>query len=198
MPPDAQKAAGPAPEGASTPAPRRRRVRALIILSCALIAALVAGAAAVRPGSMDDDVLHGFQIRVLSISQAASENRMDGALAALQALEQDLNAAAAGGQVSAARYVGITDALAAVREDITSRMAAAAASEPAAVPDSAEATDAATVAAPEAAVQDVPASVDPIVPVVVPAPAPGPDAHGQQRSTTAKEAKGKGKDKGKH
>src|SRR6478735_10648753 len=155
MRPEPEKPAGPAPAGASTPAPRRR-VRALIILCCAVVACLVAGAAAVRPGGTDDDVLRGFQIRVLSISQAASENRMDGALAALQALEKDLGEAAAAGRVSAARYRGIEDALSAVRADIATQVAAAAAT----ASPAAEDTSAAPALADTA--QDGPAAAEPV------------------------------------
>ncbi|WP_303695336.1 hypothetical protein [Arthrobacter sp. DNA4] len=158
-----------------------------------MVAALVAGAAAARPGGTDDDVLRGFQIRVLSISQAASENRMDGALAALQALEKDLGEAAAAGRVSAARYRGIEDALSAVRADIATEVAAASA--PAApAPDGA-------APAPAPALADTagtgPSPVAPVVEAVAPAPAPAPEAPGSQRSDTAKEAKGKGRSQGK-
>ncbi|WP_324645177.1 hypothetical protein [Pseudarthrobacter sp. LT1] len=194
MRPDPEKPAGPAPARASTPVPRRR-VRALMILCCALVAALVAGAAAARPGGTDDDVLRGFQIRVLSISQAASENRMDGALAALQALEKDLGEAAAAGRVSAARYRGIEDALSAVRADIATQVAAASA------PAAPAPEPAGGAPAPAPALADTagtgPSPVAPVVEAVAPAPAPAPEAPGSQRSDTAKEAKGKGRSQGK-
>jgi len=158
--------------------PRRRGARALIVLCCAVVAAaLVAGASGIRSGDDDGNVLRGFQIRVLSISQAAAENRMDGALSALQALERDLADAAAAGRLSAGRYRGIETALAAA---------------PAAEPEKA-------ASAPADAAQGgpVPAPVEAAVPAVAPAPAPAAQAPGSQRSETAKEAKGKGKGPGK-
>lgn len=194
MPPEVEKPAGPAPAGASISVPRRRRVRALIVLCCAVVAAaLVAGAAAVQPGDSDGNVLRGFQVRVLSISQAASENRMDGALAALQALEKDLGEAAAAGRVSAARYRGIENALAAVRADIATQVAAAAAPAP-----PAEEPNAGAVAPALAdTAKDTPAPVEPVVPADAPAPAAAPKEPGSQHPDTAKEAKGKGKGQGK-
>ena len=191
MPPEL-KPAGPAAAGAPTPAPRRRRVRALLVLCCAVVACgLVAGAAGVQSGDTDSSVLRGFQIRVLSISQAASENRMDGALAALQALEKDLGEAASAGRISAARYRGIEDALSAVRADIATQVAAASTAPPAVAEDTAAAPALADTA------QDGPAAAEPVVPAVAPAPAPAKDAPGSQRSDTAKEAKGKAKGQGK-
>ncbi|WP_307427291.1 hypothetical protein [Pseudarthrobacter defluvii] len=183
----------------SPAAPRRRRAHALIVLCCTLIAAaLVAGAAGVR-STDDENVLRGFQIRVLSISQAAAENRMDGALAALQALEKDLGDAAAAGRLSAARYRGIETAVSAVKSDITRRVAAAAA--PAAPKP--EPSEAAPAVAGTAQTQPVPAPVEPAVPAAVPAPAPAPvmEVPGSQRADTAKDAKdakdkNKGRDKG--
>ncbi|HKU01958.1 MAG TPA: hypothetical protein VJQ80_04030 [Arthrobacter sp.] len=190
MPPEL-KPAGPAAAGASTPAPRRRRVRALLVLCCVGVAcALVAGAAGVQSGATDSSVLRGFQIRVLSISQAASENRMDGALAALQALEKDLGEAASAGRISADRYRGIEDALSAVRADIATQVAAAATA------PTALAEDTSVDPAPADGAQ-VAAAVEPVVPAAAPAPAPAKDAPGAQRSDTAKEAKGKAKGQGK-
>lgn len=186
MRPEVENPAGAAPARV----PRGRRVRALIVLGCAIVAAaLVAGASGVRPGDGDDTVLRGFQIRVLSISQAASENRMDGALAALQALEKDLGEAAAAGRVSAARYRGIENALSAVRADIATQVAGAAA--PPADPDAGTVASAVADTAPNA-----PVPLEPVVPAAAPAPAPAPEAPGSQRSDTAKEAKGKGKSQG--
>src|SRR5438045_1405467 len=132
MPPDVETPSGPhltGEPGGVHPVPRRRRGnRALIVLCCAAVTgALVAGAAGVRPADDDANILRGFQVRVLSISQAAAEDRMDGALAALQALEKDLGDAAAAGRLSAARYRGIETALAAVRSDIATQVASASA-----------------------------------------------------------------------
>ena len=180
----------------------RRGVRAVVILCCALLAGLlVAGAAGFRPGVSEDSVLHGFQVRVLSISQAAAENRMDGALAALQALEKDLNEAAATGRVSAARYRGIETAIAAVRSDIASQVAAAAPASPTATaPD---ASGAAPALADTASTDPDPAPVAPAAPAAAPEPAQAPQGPGSQAQDgpqgqdTAKEVKGKGKGQGK-
>jgi hypothetical protein len=187
--------------GAVKPVPEARRgARTLIVLcSAVLAAALVAGAAGIRSGDADENVLRGFQIRVLSISQAAAENRMDGALAALQALEKDLGDAAANGRLSASRYRSIENALTAVRTDLATQVAAAApAAPPAMAPD-------AVAPAPALAGtgQEHAAPVEPAVPAVAPAPAApapeesAPEAPGQERSEAAKEAKGKGKGPGK-
>ncbi|MEW1811733.1 hypothetical protein AB0284_13600 [Pseudarthrobacter phenanthrenivorans] len=178
----------------------RRGVRGVVILCCALLAGLlVAGAAGFRPGVSEESVLRGFQVRVLSISQAAAENRMDGALAALQALEKDLNEAAAAGRLSAARYRGIETALAAVRADIATQVAAAAPAAP-----TATAPNAAGAAPPLAETAGTnPAPAAPEVPAAAPEPAPAPQGPGSQAQDgsqgqdVAKEAKGKGKGQGK-
>lgn len=193
------------PAGTADPVPRRRNgASVLILLCCAVVtAALVAGAAGIRSGDADENVLRGFQIRVLSISQAAAENRMDGALAALQALERDLGDAAADGRLSAARYRSIENALSAVRTDLATQVAAAAApASPGTAPD-------AVAPAPVLAGtgQDQAAPVEPAAPAVAPVPAPAtedaapqdsaPAAPAQERPDAAKEAKGKGKGQGK-
>lgn len=179
---------------AESPAPRRRHgVRALMLLCCAVVAAaLVAGAAGLRSGDADDTVLRGFQIRVLSISQAAAENRMDGALAALQALENDLGAAAANGRLSVSRYRSIENALSVVRTDLATQVAAASrdTAPGAGTPDPALAGTGQNQSAP----------VEPAVPAAAPAPVledSAPQAPGPEHSDTAKEAKGKGKGQGK-
>lgn len=168
-----------------------------MLLCCAVVAAaLVAGASGIRSGDADENVLRGFQIRVLSISQAAAENRMDGALAALQALEKDLGDAAANGRLSASRYRSIENALSVVRTDLATQVAAASA---AASPDTAPGA-----VSPDPALagtgQNQAAPVDPPVPAVAPAPVPAdsaPQAPGPEHQDTAKEAKGKGKGQGK-
>ena len=198
MPPRVEPAAVNVPTaeaGEARPAPaRRRRAHALIILCCTLVAAaLVAGAAGTRPVD-DDSVLRGFQIRVLSISQAAAENRLDGALTALQALEKDLGDAAGAGRLSAARYRGIETALSAVKSDIAGQVAAAA-SLALQEPD-AGASGLADPVQPAVVAQSEPAPAAPAVPAVAPATAPDVKGPGSQRSDTAKEAKDKNKGKG--
>ena len=187
--------APPGVTGVAAAPVRRPRTRALIVLCCTLAAAaLVAGAAGFRAADTDETVLRGFQIRVLSISQAAAENRMDGALAALQALEKDLGDAAAAGRLSAARYRGIETALSAVKADITRQVAAVAPpATPAPDQDAAAPTLAGTAASEPA---PAPAPADAAVPAVAPAPAPAAEVPGTQRSDTAKEAKDRNKGKG--
>lgn len=170
---------------------RNPAVRAAILLCvAALAAALVAGAAAVRPPDADATTLRGFQVRVLSISQAVAENRTDGALAALQGLEKDLNDAAATGRLSAARYRGIASALEAVRADLATQVAAAAPVAEAGAPAPAQAD----TSPPEPQPQEA------AIPAVAPAPAQAPAESSDPGSSLpgkAREDKGKGRGQGK-
>jgi hypothetical protein len=168
----------------------------------AVVFAVTAG---LRTADADETTLRGFQIRVLSISQAAAENRMDGALAALQALESDLDAAARDGRISAARLRGIETALEAVRTDITTQLtppadAAASAEVPGTAGTGAAGTGAAgTGAAGTSAAttaQELPAQPVSGQPAAVPPPAPAPDNQAAGQPDAAKDnGKGKGKDK---
>ncbi|WP_314213124.1 mucin-associated surface protein [Pseudarthrobacter equi] len=143
--------------------------------------------------------MRGFQIRVLSISQAAAENRLEGALAALQGLEDDLDRAALDGRITAPRLRGIESALGEVRADITgqleSRAAVAGTAAAAGTAPTAEAAQpadgtptagsAGTVAVPEApAPAPAPAAPDP-APAVQQQPGPPP-------GVTAPQGKAKG------
>lgn len=173
-------------------------------------AAIVAGAVTVSSGftgtDSDPATLRGFQIRVLNVSQAAAENRLDGALDALEALERDLDLAAGEGLISAARYRGISSALEAVRSDVgrgLTAQAAAAADEKAAV--SVMETPAVNVAAPEPAPAPAPQPVQ-LQPQVPAAAAPVPEApvlepesapQEKELPAAAQEAKSKGKGPGK-
>jgi hypothetical protein len=151
-------------------------------------AIIVAGVMGFRIADSDQATLRGFQIRVLSISQAAAENRMDGALAALEALEKDLDGAAREGRISAPRLRGIETALEAVRADITGQMAAQAAAGTAGPPGTAAPAEAvAPQPQPVQAVPEQPAAVPQPGPATVEQEAPVPGA--------AKDAKGKGKGK---
>ncbi|WP_285245994.1 hypothetical protein [Pseudarthrobacter sp. efr-133-R2A-89] len=169
---------------------RRRGTRALILVCIAVAASLVAGAAAVGPGRTDQGLLRGFQVRVLGISQAAAENRMDGALSAIAALEKDLGEAAADGRLSPERYNGIESALASVRADIAAHVAAVA-------PAEAPQADPAGGGLSGAPGDTVSAPAEPAVAAVAPEPVPAADPPGAGRSNTAKEAKGKAKGPGK-
>ncbi|MFF1253439.1 hypothetical protein ACFVYC_13190 [Pseudarthrobacter sp. NPDC058329] len=174
---------------------RTWRTAAVLVAVAGLAAALIAATPLLRPADPDEGTLRGLQIRVLTISQAAAENRMDGALAALDALEKDVNDAAGRGQISLSRYRGIEAAVDSVRADITGRMAAVSA----AVAPTAGTAD--TPAATEPAQVQQPVDVEPQLPVVVPAaPAPAPVQEAPVLPQPAKDKnkdKGKGKDQGK-
>jgi hypothetical protein len=171
----------------------RRALAALAGAACVALA-LYAATPLLHPPDSDEGTLRGLQIRVLNISQAAAENRMDGALAALDALEKDLDAAASQGLISLSRYRGIEAAVADVRADITGQLAAVSA---AGVP-AATASDASTADAP-AQPQEAPPA-EPEQPAVVPVPSavqPEPVLPGPVPPDPANDAKGKAKGKGK-
>ncbi|WP_350002346.1 hypothetical protein [Pseudarthrobacter sp. WHRI 8279] len=185
----------------------QRRVWAGVAAALAA-AALTAAAVVVSPafGGADSDeaTLRGFQIRVLNITQAAAENRLDGVLDAVEALERDLDLAAGQGAISAARYRGIDAALEAVRADVTRTITAQAASaRDAKAAVTAAETPTVSVTAPETAPETAPAPVaeppavqsQPEAPAA-PAPAPEPAAQQQDLPDAAKEAREKGKGAG--
>lgn len=151
----------------------------------------------------DGATLRGFQIRVLNVTQAAAENRLDGVLDALEALERDLDLAAGQGSISAARYRGIDAALEAVRADVTRALTAqsASAADAEAAVAAAE-TPTVNVAAPESAPETVPVQPQPVplqpeAPAAAAGPAPEPAPQEQNLPEAAKEAREKGKGAGK-
>ncbi|WP_411376291.1 hypothetical protein ACLH0K_08235 [Arthrobacter sp. MPF02] len=188
----------PAEAAGSNPArpvpPRTARAAAAAVAAGLAVAAVVLVASGgLRTADSDETTLRGFQIRVLSISQAAAENRMDGALAALQALEADLDSAARDGRISAPRLRGIESALASVRADITGHLnTQAALAGTTAVPAPAETVAAETVPQPET-VQPEQQVAGGGVEVVVPPPVPAQQEQGAGVPDAAKENKGKGK-----
>lgn len=165
---------------------------AAVLAAAAVAAGAFLGSPAFRGPDSDEATLQGFQIRVLNVTQAAAENRLDGALAALDALEKDLEAAAGGGLVSVSRYRGIEAALSAVRADITRNIEAQAA---AAAVATAAAVAAETPTADAAATQPQPLQPQPETPAVAPLPETAPQ--GPELPDAAKDAKGKGKGAGK-
>jgi hypothetical protein len=201
MPPDRLQ---PFPAQDASPLRPQRRAWAGVAAALAA-AALTAAAVVVSPafGGADSDeaTLRGFQIRVLNITQAAAENRLDGVLDAVAALERDLDLAAGQGSISAARYRGIDAALEAVRADvsrtITAQAASAADAEAAAI---AAETPTVNVTAPEPAPETVAEPVAEPQPVQpqpeTPAPAPEPAPQQQDLPDAAKEAREKGKGAG--
>ncbi|MGX1161184.1 hypothetical protein FBY31_0441 [Arthrobacter sp. SLBN-100] len=188
MPPEAS-----APPGVIAGRPGRKafrlwRAAALAGAACVALA-LYAASPLLRPPDSDEGTLRGLQIRVLNISQAAAENRMDGALAALEALEKDLNDAAGQGLISLSRYRGIEAAVEDVRADIAGQLAAASAD------TAATASDTSTPDEP-AQTQQAPGT-GPEQPAVVPVPAPSAVQPEPVLPDPASEARGKGKVKGK-
>jgi hypothetical protein len=177
-----------------------------VLASAALVAGAVTASSGLGATGSEGATLRGFQIRVLNVSQAAAENRLDGALDALEALERDLDRAAGEGLISAARYRGIDTALEAVRADVTRSLtaqASAAAEAQAAVSAAQAAT--VNVTAPEPVPAPQPVQLPAEAPAVAPAPEPEPAAQEEPEPATqekelpdaAKEAKGKGKGAGK-
>jgi hypothetical protein len=206
----------PQPDGtaASVGRPRRRAWAgtAAVLASAALVAGAVTASSGLGRTGSEGTTLRGFQIRVLNVSQAAAENRLDGALDALEALERDLDRAAGEGLISAARYRGIDTALEAVRADVTrglTAQAAAAAEAQAAVSAAQAATVNVTAPEPEPAPAPQPVQLPAEAPAVAPSPEPEPEpelepeqepepaAEEKELPDAAKEAKGKGKGAGK-
>jgi hypothetical protein len=186
----------------------RPQRRAWAGVAAALAAAALTAAVVVSPafGGADSDeaTLRGFQIRVLNITQAAAENRLDGVLDAVEALERDLDLAAGQGSISAARYRGIDAALEAVRADVSRTITARAASatDAKAAVTAAEtptvnvtAPETAPEAAPETMAEQQPVQPQPEAPAA-PAPAPEPAPQQQDLPDAAKEAREKGKGAG--
>ncbi|TLM86558.1 hypothetical protein FDW83_02100 [Pseudarthrobacter sp. NamE2] len=190
------EAAGSSP---TRPAPPRTALAtaAAVAAALAVAAVVLVASGGFRTADSDETTLRGFQIRVLSISQAAAENRMDGALAALQALEADLDSAARDGRISAPRLRGIELALASVRADITGHLTSQAAlAGTTAVPAPAEAVAAETVPLPETIQPEQPEAGEGVE-VIVPPPVPAQQEQGAGVPDAAKENKGKGKGNGK-
>ena len=168
------------------------RAAAALVTAACVAGALYAASPLLQPADSDAATLRGLQIRVLNISQAAAENRMDGALAALEALEKDLNDAAGQGLISLSRYRGIDAAVEAVRADINGQLAATAAATAAEAP----AATASVTSPSEEAVQPQQApQTEPQQPAIIPVPAPAPVQQQPVLPDPAKEAKGKGKAK---
>src|SRR5215207_2186044 len=132
MPPEASASAGVIAGRPGRKGFRLWRSAAALAGAAFIALALYAASPLLRPPDSHEGTLRGLQIRVLNISQAAAENRMDGALAALEALEKDLNDAAGQGLISLSRYRGIAAAVEDVRADITQLAAVSAAGVPAA------------------------------------------------------------------
>ncbi|WP_258805816.1 hypothetical protein [Pseudarthrobacter sp. NS4] len=197
MPPD--PAQSPRPGETRSRAGRRIPATAAALAAALAVAVGVTAFGGLRVPDSDEGTLRGFQIRVLSITQAAAENRMDGALAALQALETDLDSAARDGRISAPRLRGIETALEAVRANIAGQMASQAPAAGTAPVEDTPAAAGTSGAAPAEATVPQSQPIQPVAeePAPLPQPVPVPVQQEEQLPDAAKEARGKGKGQGK-
>lgn len=99
----------------------------------ALVLSLTAGCQATAP-DITADQAKAFQARVLAVTSAVAEGGYAAALEALTALETDLDAAAAAGDISFARHQRIEAAITVVRTDVQGAIDAQAEPEPAPAP----------------------------------------------------------------
>jgi len=99
----------------------------------ALVLSLTAGCQTTAP-DITPDQAEAFQSRVLEVTSAVAEGGWAAALGALTALEGELDAAAAAGDISFARHQRIEAAMTAVREDVQAAIDAQAKPEPAPTP----------------------------------------------------------------
>ncbi|MBT1002828.1 mucin-associated surface protein [Paenarthrobacter sp. DKR-5] len=142
-----------------------------------LAAVLAAGAllaSCSAPADLDAAAASQLQSRVLAVSKDAAGKNYAGALADLDQLGRDLDAAAAAGKLTPARREQISSAMALVRADLSAARTAASASP-----------------SPSTAPTPTPTPAPAVAPAVTPtaAPAPLPPAPAKGRS----HSKGKGK-----
>lgn len=186
---DQERALSVMPRRASRAFPAGRRGAVMAVVGF-LAACAIAWAAfpVLRGHDPHEAALRGLQIRVLAITQAAAENRVESALDALAALERDLDQAAASGLVSAAQFKGIDAALETVRVDLLQAADAGAAAAKAAVIAAAPIPTATPTASPTPAPAPVPIQSSPEE-ESAPVPAkPGPPADVQEPKGKAKGA----------
>lgn len=174
----------PRPAGRVFPPGGRRTAAFIAFLAAGALA--LAAIPALRNAEPNEAALRGLRIRVLAITQAAAEDRIDGALDALAALERDLDEAAGSGLISAARFKGIDAALEAVRADLMRESdAGAAAAKTSVAAPSPTATPTPTISSPPPA--PIPAQPG-VVQAPEPAAKPGPPADVQEPKGKAKGA----------
>lgn len=140
-----------------------------------LAAVLAAGAllaSCAAPADLDSAAASQLQSRVMAVSKDAASKNYAGALADLDQLGRDLDAAAAAGKLTPARREQISSAMALVRADLSAARTAASAS-------------------PSPSTAPTPTPTPAVAPAVTPtaAPAPRPPAPAKGRS----HSKGKGK-----
>ncbi len=165
---------------------RMSAVRGTAAAGVLALGVLLAGCGPADTG-LQRDAARPLQERVLSVSQAAAGNDHAAAKAALETLENDVAAAAADGRLSEDRRRTIMTAVAAVRADLMTAMAAEEAAAAQAAKDAEAAAAAQRQAEAEAAAAAAAAEAAKVAPAPV-APAPAP-ATGKGNET-----KGKGKD----
>jgi outer membrane biosynthesis protein TonB len=110
----------------------RKRLHSAVA-GATLVLLLATGCQASPPEISPDDA-KTFQSRVLAVTTAVSDGGYAAALEALQALETELDAAAAEGSVTFARHQRIKAALSVVRADVQAAIDAQAEPEPAPAP----------------------------------------------------------------
>ncbi|WP_411720764.1 hypothetical protein [Mycetocola sp.] len=98
-----------------------------------LVLSLTAGCQATAP-DITTDQAEALQSRVLAVTSAVAEGGYAAALEALTALETELDAAAAAGDISFARHQRIEAAMSAVRKDVQAAIDAQSVPEPAPAP----------------------------------------------------------------
>ena len=148
-----------------------RRRLASALLGAALVAASLGGCAAAP--DLDRDAARQLQSKVLAVTGAAAANDLAASLKHLDEFVQELDEAAARGDVSFKRHQSIRKSVDAVRADLKARQAQAEAARVAAEQKAKAAADKAAAdkaAADKAAAQAAAAAAAP-PPAVVPAPA---------------------------
>jgi outer membrane biosynthesis protein TonB len=103
------------------------------VAGATLVLVLATGCQATQPDIAPDQAA-AFQSRVLAVTTAVAEGGYAAALETLTALESELNAAAAAGDVTFARHERIEAAMTAVRTDIQAAIDAQSVPEPAPAP----------------------------------------------------------------
>ncbi|MFE4544667.1 mucin-associated surface protein [Arthrobacter sp. NPDC056727] len=151
--------------------------RAMTVLTGCILAAGLAGCASAAP-DLETGAAVKLQQRVLDVTRSAAGSNPTAALASLDRLSTELDAAAATGQVSFKRHQSIMAAINSVRADLTAAQSAKTAAAKAAAAKAAAKAKPSPTAAPVAA---------------VPAPAP---ANGGQRDNSGKGSPEVNKDKG--
>lgn len=159
--------------------------RAMAALTGCMLAAGLAGCAGAAP-ELEADAGAKLQQRVLEVTRSAAGSNPAAALASLNKLSAELDAAAAAGQVSFKRHRSIMAAISSVRADLTAAQSAKKAA--------AEAAAKAAAAKGTATAKPSPAA-SPVVVVPPPLPAPVPANGGRQDNSGKGNSEGN-RDKG--